>query len=262
MGTEGQTEETTNEAAGAETPPETETPVPVGDAPPGENAAPGEDAEARADGENQEQPRPEEKHRRQGGWQRKIERLEREREILLQQLQAQGQQPPATQGKEKTTEERAAEVIDALVDQRIAAREAQNQQRAAQAAFQQRTQAVRASHPDFDEVVMGVEHIRVPPALQQALLTSENGPEIMYQLASNPDELARIASLPPIDAAREIGRLEARASATAAPRTQPRAATRPPAPPTNVNGSAPSTRSLESLPMAEYKRAFRSKGGR
>jgi hypothetical protein len=46
--------------------------------------------------------------------------------------------------------------------------------------------------------------------LGQALLTSEHGPAIMYQLAKSPAELARISALPPLDAAREIGRLEAK----------------------------------------------------
>lgn len=200
------------------------------------------------------------KPRRAGGWERKIERLERQNQMLMEQV-IQRQGPPQGQpGKEPTPEEKATAYIDSLVEQRMAAREAQTRQAHAQQEFQKRTEEVRAAHPDFDDVVQGVEHVPVPPALQQALLTSSVGPEIMYQLASNPAELARIAALPPYDAFREIGRLEAKASSTAAPtpKTAPRSAARPPAPPTNVGGTKAPTRSLDDLPLAEYKRAYRS----
>ena len=241
--------------------------------PPPERAQ--EPAEAKAEGEGEEKDadageekdadaKPEEKHRRAGGWQRKIERLERERAMLLDQLAAQrGGQPPQGQApaKEKTPEEQAAEYIDNLVAQRLAQAEAQRRQQEMVTQFQQRTQEVRAKYSDFDEVVESASDVPVPPAVQQALLTRKAGPEIMYTLAKNPAELARIAALPPFDAAIEVGRLEASlASSTAAP-VKPRSATRPPAPPTNVGGGTSSTRSLEDLPLAEYKRRMRS-GGR
>lgn len=254
-----QTEETENQTppeppAGEEPPPE-ETETQAKD---GEETEPPEGEEGKEE-QSKPEDKPEEKHKRAGGWARKIERLERQNQILLEQLgQRGGQPPPAAQpGKEKTPDEKAVEYIDNLVEQRLAARDNQRQQQTVQAEFQRRTAEVRAAHPDFDDVVMAVD-APVSPALQQALLTSEHGPAIMYQLAKNPAELARLSALPPLDAAREIGRLEARASPTAAPKTTPKSATRPPAPPTNVNGSTSSTRSLDDLPLADYKRAYRS----
>lgn len=197
------------------------------------------------------------KRKRAGGWQRKIERLEREKDALYQQLmQRPGQAPTAQAPKDQTPEERAAAYIDGLVEQRLTQREAQAREAAAQADFAKRAQEVRALHPDFDEVVMGVEHIPVPPALQRALLTSEVGPRIMYELASNPAELARISALPPIDAAREIGRLEARASGTATPKQSPKPATRKaaaPAPITPVTARGPTTvKSVSQMSYEEY----------
>lgn len=213
-------------AEGAETP---ETP---------EEPAAEEGAEAAAEEEaEEEEAKPDGKKRaRAGGFQRKIERLEREKELLYQQLMQGGQRPvaPQPQGQEETPEQRAAAYIQNLVDQGIAQREAQARQAAAQADFQRRTQEVRALHPDFEEVVMGAEHIPVPPALQQAILTSPVGPEIMYQLAANPAELARISALPPFDVAREIGRLEAKSSVSAPSKAPPKVAPRKPAAPAPI----------------------------
>jgi hypothetical protein len=241
--TEGQEEAEPQEAESEE--PAEETP---GEEPAEEGA---KDEQPEQDGET--------KRKRAGGWQRKIERLERQNQILTEQLVGRQGQPPATAapGREKTPEEKGAEYIDTLVDQRLAARESQRQAQAAQVDFQRRTAEVRAAKPDFDDVIMSVAHVPVPPHLQEALLTSEQGPAIMYQLAMNPSELARISALPAVVAVREIGRLEAKLpSVTASPKAK--LALRPPAPPTNVNGKATSTRSLDDLPISEYKRAYRS----
>lgn len=201
----------------------------------------------------------ERERRRAGGWQRKIERLERERALLMEQLAAQrpAQQPPAPE-KPKDPAAQMDEYVSNLVAQKLAAEREQERLARVQAEFQRRTAEVRAANPDFDDVVESV-HVPVSHALQQALLTSEHGPAIMYQLAKNPAELARINALPPFDAAREIGRLEAKASVTPAPAKTVKPAPRPPVPPTNVGGSPSSTRNLDDLPLAEYKRALRSK---
>lgn len=250
---EAQEQEQPQEQPQEEQAPPQEQP-PEGEPKPGEGEA-GEGAEDKPSPTPAPEPEPEEKHKRAGGWQRRIERLEREREMLLERLTNQqgGQQPK----KEKTPEENAEDYIDALVEKRLAARAEQERQAKTQADFARRTAEVRAAHPDFDEVVMSVD-APVSQALQQALLTSEQGPEIMYQLAKSPAELARLSALQALDAAREIGRLEAKlASATAAP-PKPKPASRPPAPPTTMNGSSASTRSLDDLPISEYKRAYRS----
>jgi hypothetical protein len=226
-----------------------------------------EDAEAKKAAEAQtqaQQAQTEEKRKRAGGWQRKIDRLERQNQLLVERLTAQ-HPAPQPQGKpeaEKTPAEKSAEYLDSLVDQRVeqrlAARENQQREKTVVSDFQRRTAEVRARYDDFEDVVSDAD-IPVQSALGQTLLTSEHGPAIMYQLAKNPAELARLSALPPLDAAREVGRLEAKL-ASGAPSVKPNgsATKRPPAPPTSVNGSAASTRSLDDLPLSEYKRAMRS----
>lgn len=251
-------EEGEAEAAGAE--PETD----------GEGESEGEEPAAETAGQK------EEKRRRSGGWVRKLERAERraeqaerERSMLLEQIAAGRPQQPAGPVKEPTPDERAAEYIDSLVEQRIQAREAQTQQQKTVAEFNQRTQAVRAEVEDFDDVIASASHIQVPMAVRQVLLTSPVGPKIMYQLAKSPAELARISALPPLDAAREIGRLEANASSTPTPKAQPKsafgkAADRGPAPApiTPVAARGPTTvKRTEDMNFEEYK-AWRNSHGK
>lgn len=217
-------------------------------------------AEEGAANTDEEAPKPEEKHKRAGGYQRKIERLERERQMLLEALHAQrGAAPAQPQGpaKEKTPAEQAEEYVNSLVEQRLKAAEAQRREAQIRADFQRRTAEARAKFEDFDSAIEDVAHVKVSDWVREALLTSEKPGEIMYQLAKNPAELARLSALPPLDAAREIGRLEAKLASGASP-VKPKPAARPPAPPSKVGGSAASTRSLEDLPLSEYKRLYRS----
>jgi hypothetical protein len=225
----------------------------------------GEEVEA-AGGEGEKDtaaaPEPEEKEKKVGGWQRRIAKLERQNEQLLAQLTAQlpaqrPTQPAAKPDAEKSPDEKAAEFVRALARQEREEFEQQRQEQAKVAEFHRRTAEVRAAHSDFDDVLLAAD-MPISPGLRQALLTSEYGPAIMYALAKNPGELSRLCDLPPLEAAREVGRLEARqTSSTASPKTT-KPALRPPAPPTSVNGSASSTRSLDDLPLSEYKRAYRS----
>ncbi len=205
-----------------------------------------------AQGEHPEQGRPQ----RKGGWQRQIERLEQQNQMLLEELTKRGGQQPAAPAKEKTADEKATEFIDQLVQQRLAAAEAQREQARQMAELERRTQEVRARHPDFDEVIASAGHIRVPQHVNEAVLTSPHSADIMYLLASDQAELARISALPPLAAAREIGRLEAKASSTAAPKAKPNAVIRKPAAPAPiapVTARGPSTvKRPEDMTYEEY----------
>lgn len=254
--------ETPDETPEVETPEVETPPVETPETPPEETEETDPDAPETEEGEappveTAETAEQKERHRRKGGYSRTIEKQEREIDFLRQQLQR-ATPPPAGPVKEKTAAEQTQDYIDGLVEKKIAAREAAAEQARVNAEFNKRFMETKAKHADFQEVLDGVSHIVVPDALREALFTSELGPEIMYRLASNPVELARISALPPLAAAREVGRLEARASSTSPPRPQPKSAVRPPVPPTSVGGSSTKTRNLDDLPLSEYKKAFRS----
>lgn len=251
--------ENTAAAAPEETPatPETpEAPAPTEAANTDAEPAPAEAANADAETEPDASDTPEQaeakRHKRSGGWQRKVERqqreverLERENRLLMERLMGTLPAAPANAAPaaEKTPEQKAQEWIDAQIAKKLAEKEAERAALEAQQALQKRTAEFKALHPDFDEVLMQADGVPVSGVVSQALLTSDQGPAIMYALASNPAELARISALPPLDAVREIGRLEARlASSTPAPKTQaPKVARKPaPAPIAPVTARGPS----------------------
>src|SRR6185437_2145901 len=76
--------------------------------------------------------------------------------------------------------------------------------------FLSKREAFAKSHDDFFERMSDIEKIPMSLTVNEALLESENGPELLYELAKDPDEYKRICSLPAIAAAREIGRFEAK----------------------------------------------------
>ena len=83
---------------------------------------------------------------------------------------------------------------------------------AKQEAFQIRAAEFAQTAPDFQQVV-GSAQIPISEEVGAQLMDSDQGPQIAYYLAKNPGEAANIAQLTDlIQAAREIGRLEARLS--------------------------------------------------
>lgn len=87
--------------------------------------------------------------------------------------------------------------------------------------FAERVAKARTQHADFDSVALN-PRLPISPAMAETIARAEAGPEIAYQLGRNPELAARIAELDPLDAARELGRLQAqfdppRRNVTAAP---------------------------------------------
>lgn len=94
---------------------------------------------------------------------------------------------------------------------RLQADEQARQQEAAalRATVNQKVDAAKAKHSDFEEVVLRGKWDCSDTMLQAMLDSPETG-DLAYHLATNPAEARRIAALSPIAQAREIGRLEAK----------------------------------------------------
>lgn len=76
--------------------------------------------------------------------------------------------------------------------------------------YTERAKAFSEKTADFSDVLAEVDHIPLSPVLRDIILNTENGPQLAYELAKNPEEYARIAKLPAIAVAREVGKLEYR----------------------------------------------------
>jgi len=65
-----------------------------------------------------------------------------------------------------------------------------------------------ASVKDYQTVTRN-QALPINQTMVETLQTAEKGPEVLYYLGKNPDVAASLASMSPLDAARELGRIEA-----------------------------------------------------
>ena len=98
--------------------------------------------------------------------------------------------------------------IEAYAEELIAKREAAKQQAAITEAYYDLEEDVRSKYDDFDQVAYN-PNLPVTEYMAQSIQASDIGPEVIYWLGSNPKEAGRIAQLPPILQAKEIGKIEA-----------------------------------------------------
>lgn len=130
-------------------------------------------------------------------------------------------QPQAPQGKPTADQFESYDAyLEALTDWKVGdmvrAREAEAQrQREAQEAqtltqqFDSRAMAFAAEVEDYQQVALDPT-LPVSDAMAQVIRSSEKGPQILYHLGQNRAEAMRLYQMQPLQAALEIGRLEAR----------------------------------------------------
>ena len=147
----------------------------------------------------------------------------------------------------------------------------QQEQREIFEAFGERQDKVRAAHDDYDEVVGG--NLQIPQSALLAIIELDNGPEVAYHLAKNPELPKKLMDLSPLKAVAEIGRLSAilatpaqEAANPPALRTPEQEAGKPPAPKKPASGAPPpitpvgggTTKTdvpLDEMEYQEYRRA-------
>ena len=228
------------------------------------------------------------KPKKKGGFQKRIDKLnarisaiQQEADIWKQQALKTQAAPDATQSKvdlaPKTNDGKPdpsrfdshAEYVEALTDwkteQKFKEREAKQEQSKLQAAHseklkshQERVKAFSEKTKDFQEAISEVDDVRLSPVVSDILITSENGPELMYELAKNRDEYERINKMTPIMAARELGKIEARISSkSSAQKVESKKITNAPKPldPVGASGKGSNHKSIfdSSLSQAEYE---------
>ncbi|MBA9067172.1 hypothetical protein FHR71_000902 [Methylobacterium sp. RAS18] len=134
-------------------------------------------------------------------------------------------------------------ISKALAVQRHADREAaassrqaadqEAQREAAVEAFNDRLDEAREKLPDFDKVLGEAKGREVKPHVTELVIESEKGGLLAYYLAKNPAELTKLNGMSEREAAKAVGRLEARLTLA-----KPKTATSAPAPAKQVSGAA------------------------
>ena len=139
----------------------------------------------------------------------------------------------------------------------------QQAQSAAQETYNQRVSETVARIPDFVEVV-GKSQVPMSPALAEALMESDRGPELVYHLAKNPAEAERLNSMSVRQMDREIGRLETALTSKAAPPAPPAArTTSAPAPiKPGSPASAPANTDPNKMDQAQFEAWAKANGSK
>ncbi len=176
---------------------------------------------------------PAEPKKKDGGFQRRIDKLTRTVHELRRELDT---RTPKQEVKDDAEPKEAdfnsyGEYLRAVakweIKQSYKAQSQEQQERQQQESFkktadtfQERSEKLRDKYEDFDEVCFG-DHVVISEVMSMAILDSDYGPEINYYLGSNPQESSRIAKLSPYAAAREIGKLELKFASPQKPDKQP-----------------------------------------
>jgi len=100
--------------------------------------------------------------------------------------------------------------------------------------FNERAAKVREKYPDYDDLF---ESAPISEAMAPTILESENGPELAVYLAKNPDVARKLYYLTPTQAARELGKIEAKLDDLLQPKSVSEA--KPPLSPVKPKGDLP-----------------------
>ena len=148
-----------------------------------------------------------------------------------------GEKPQASQFQDAF--EYAEALAEWSAEKALVERDKQEQQRMIEKERQEvikswtsKLEKAKAELPDFDEMVASSQ-VQVRDEVRDAILESDVGPQILYQLASDDDLAQRISSMPVNKALKELGKLEVqfeRKEAPAEVKSEPVARSKAPAP--------------------------------
>lgn len=120
--------------------------------------------------------------------------------------------------------------------------------------FRAKSQELATKHADFNEVLEDIDDVVITPGLQAALLSSDNGPELLYELGKNRAEMERINGLSYGKIERELGKFESRLAKPSEVKNETKT-TQAPAPLKTVgSGSLGSTKDPNEMSFREYKK--------
>lgn len=122
------------------------------------------------------------------------------------------------------------------------------QQMARREAFNAETADARIRYPDFDAVLQVASNATVMSnAISDMVLESEQAVDLAYHLGKNPQIAAQLSQMPPLMAARELGKIEARLIAS-----PPNIVSKAPPPINPVRPSGSASKDVSKMPGPEY----------
>lgn len=138
-------------------------------------------------------------------------------------------------------------------DERDMQRSVSERQREANEEFLERVEDIKKTVTDYDKVIDTFANAggKFAPHVIEEIRDSDKGPMLAYHIAKVPGLAAELNALSPRDAAREIGRLEAKVSLP-----QPKKQTQAPAPLAALKGGSAPTTDLARLAKSDDASAY------
>lgn len=136
------------------------------------------------------------------------------------------------------------------------AAKAREKQTEVQATWSKRLEAAHEAHPDLEDLLE--EDLPTTPTMQEFLMASAHGGEMLHHLASHPAECRRIAGLTPRGAEIALARIEDEISAKTPSTTTQKRTTSAPAPLQPLKGTGTVSRDPSKLSDAEWLRQERA----
>jgi colicin import membrane protein len=247
------------------------------------NSAASQEAESASDSEtgedNQEHG---EQPKKKGGFQKRIDKLTREKAELEARLAGQTAVKPATEvkpepvkpaGKPESKDFDTYEAfVEALTDWKAEQRDrtkaeadarvkAETEAKAAAVEWNKQLEGARARYDDFDDVALS--DARISEAVHNAIVGSDRGADLAYFLGANPVERERINALPPLKATLALGKILAALESDAGgepPEDKKRtvSAAPPPIKPLGSKSAAAGMKRIEDMTNDEYRKARES----
>lgn len=237
------------------------------------------DSEPQADA-NEGDDEHEEPKKRLGGWQRKIQKLERELDYWRETALDRPAKPETTKPADEKAPKRPSmadfktlDEYDSAMDEyhekrtdykikeALKSARAESDQRSEEQkmddTWQSRVREAKKDYPDFEEVAYASD-VPITDAMNLAIKRLENGPAVAYYLGQHVEEAERISNMIPLDQAVAIGRIEARiAGEKTKAQDEPAPKPRAPKPPTPIKKPTPTAAKDiydESMPVDEWMR--------
>lgn len=244
-----------------------------------------DDSDDDEDGDDEDQSDDEDsgkrRKRKRGGFQKKISRLEEEKEYWRRKAletsektpQKQDQKPKAEDAPPKkpnpkdfeTYDEYSEALTDWKVDEKLRKAEETRQTEAKRTQFKEAQQTkveryeegiaeAQKAYDDFDEVIEDYDG-PLTIGMQQALLDSDMGPQVAYHIAKNPKLGEKMAGMTILQLNKEVAKIEARLEKSEKGKgegTVAKKTSKSPPPIDPVKGSSKSKKSPDDMSYEEY----------
>jgi hypothetical protein len=152
-------------------------------------------------------------------------------------------------------------LVEWKVEQKLSARDQKAKEAEVKTIQQQREETFfkdreefAKTKDDFEDVMEGIQDIKLSLTVYESVLDAgKQGPELLYALGKEPELLKRICAMPAIQAAREIGKFEAKLSSPSLPVAEAKTTKAPkPIKPVGTNTADVSTKQPWEMSYREY----------